>query len=620
MNRTVKRMISGIAGLAAALSVVPILTAPAAYAAPSPQGVATLSPSSSTDSSAPFTVSLPPGAACAGDSANDNYRVGSYVVASSVDPATLRFDFTGPIPNQFGPPQATFSNPLYETGGSGYSTAQTANANPPPGPGSIINIPQFSFGVYTDVAAADGFNIPAGEYNVGIACYIVAPGSSPIEEYWNTTITVTDNPADPGPAKISWAVGATAAAPTLTAANADDTQCTAVFTAGGSNPPDTSYDATATPASGPPVTASGTGSPIVISGLANGTAYDVTVTADNGVGTSTTSNTLSCTPGVPPRPPVTGLSATPGSGQIDLSWNAPTGVAPASYQVDVTNPGSEPNGTTTVSGTTANVTGLTAGTLYTFTVTPIHGTPPNGLPASVAATPIGDLVIQQDISVVRPAGALILTQVCGTNGAIPSEPASTGFPVLPAVAADATGFAPTLTKGGSDPDPQFGNYPFPSPATYPTHCGLDLGTATLVTTGAAGGQFYRADGVLNQVTVVDTRDTTTAGWTISGTMTDFVANGGTDSFTGDQLGWTPIVTDDSDSYTLPGGATYDQVVTPGPAVLPGTLAGLGDGSTLASAAAGANQGIATLDARVRLLIPVSADAGTYEGTLSITGI
>ena len=32
---------------------------------------------------------------------------------------------------------------------------------------------------------------------------------------------------------------------------------------------------------------------------------------------------------------------------------------------------------------------------------------------------------------------------------------------------------------------RFAEYPFPSPATYPTRCGIDMGTAQLVTTGAA---------------------------------------------------------------------------------------------------------------------------------------
>jgi NAD+ kinase len=47
-----------------------------------------------------------------------------------------------------------------------------------------------------------------------------------------------------------------------------------------------------------------------------------------------------------------------------------------------------------------------------------------------------------------------------------------------------------------------------------------LGTAKLVTSGTGAGQFLQASGLLNQVTVVDTRDTDT-GWNITGTMGTF---------------------------------------------------------------------------------------------------
>jgi hypothetical protein len=44
------------------------------------------------------------------------------------------------------------------------------------------------------------------------------------------------------------------------------------------------------------------------------------------------------------------------------------------------------------------------------------------------------------------------------------------------------------------------------------------------------------------------------------------------------------------------------------------------GKTLASAAAGNGVGIAVLDARIKLLIPVSANADTYTGILTLSSI
>ena len=145
-----------------------------------------------------------------------------------------------------------------------------------------------------------------------------------------------------------------------------------------------------------------------------------------------------------------------------------------------------------------------------------------------------------------------------------------------------------------------------------------MGTARFVTSGALAGQFYTADGRLNQVTVLDTRDVD-AGWTARGDIEDSFTSGG-DTFSGNYLGWVPQVTDTSDPSV---GSPYDQVVNPGGTVLPGAgTPGNGTGLTsnppLAFAAGGAGLGIATLDARMNLLIPASADAGNYSATLSLT--
>ena len=90
------------------------------------------------------------------------------------------------------------------------------------------------------------------------------------------------------------------------------------------------------------------------------------------------------------------------------------------------------------------------------------------------ATALGAQVIEQQITVVRPAGALVLTQRCGVFGALPAEAASAAFPVaLTAAAAslDTVGTAPTFNGSA---DPLFADYPYPLPANYPTRCGVDM--------------------------------------------------------------------------------------------------------------------------------------------------
>lgn len=131
-----------------------------------------------------FTLKLPSGAACTGDSKNDNYRVQSYHVKSSVNPSTLTFDADGPLPHGFG---ADFSQPLYKTDSSTYTNAQTAEASPAPGPGPVTNIPAFTFSFY------DASLLPAGTYNVGIACTLGNASATQLDKFWNVQLTFDGN-------------------------------------------------------------------------------------------------------------------------------------------------------------------------------------------------------------------------------------------------------------------------------------------------------------------------------------------------------------------------------------------------------------------------------------------
>lgn len=625
MRTRFKRVCSSVAALAVATSIVPLLFAPPASAAGVLQGPAEVRSAggaaviSSGTSASTWTLRLPAGAACPGDSANDGYRVQSYIVPGSVDPSTLTFDASGPIPNTIG---AGFSQPLYTTTFSPYVDAQTANASPAPGPGPIINIPDFSYGAFVPG------DIPAGVYNVGIACTLGPAGPTQLKTFWNVTKTFTTNGGD-GAANVSWSVGSVPSAPVLGSLTPGDGTLEAAFTPVASTPATTGFTVSATPSGGgATITATGASSPITVPGLTNGTSYDVMVHATNSVGNSAESNILQGTPNPGARPAVTNLQATPGTGTVDLTWTAPTGPAPTGYLVEVAPADAGPFTTT---NTFQQVTGLTAGTLYTFTVTPQHPAPYVGTSATVQATPFDSQVLQQEITVVRPVGALVLTQVCGAHGDLAAEAVSAGYPfALPAVTAStpASHTAPEVGSAGSGiQDPEYPEYPYPvdannepTTASYPTHCGVNLGRAKFVTSGPQGGKFFAADGVLNQVTVVDTRDTD-IGWTLNGAMGTFSAGPGK-QFSGSQLGWTPVKTSDTGAFTDSDGNTYDQVVTAGGPVAPNSpnASGLSTGRQLGGAAAGQGLGIGVLDARLKILIPVTAKSGTYTGVLSITTI
>jgi hypothetical protein len=166
-------------------------------------------------SATPFTLRLPSAAACAGDSAHGEFRVQSYMVPAAVDPGALTFGSTGPIPNTFG---ANFRQPLYGPTKSGYVNAQTANADHPTDPGTIVNVPAFSFDVFRPG------DVPAGTYNVGLACTKGPASAKQLTAYWNTTMVIAASASDP--AGLTWSVPGAAPVSAASAASGATTSPT----------------------------------------------------------------------------------------------------------------------------------------------------------------------------------------------------------------------------------------------------------------------------------------------------------------------------------------------------------------------------------------------------------
>ena len=178
------------------------------------------------------------------------------------------------------------------------------------------------------------------------------------------------------------------------------------------------------------------------------------------------------------------------------------------------------------------------------------------------------------------------------------------------------------------------------------NCTIDLGHANFVSVsgvptqatpaavaagynGGAGyptvgeGQYFKADGTLSQVAVVDTRDTD-AGWNVRGMMkTDFFASS-TLHFSAHQLGWQPGLADKTPDFAtpdLPGG--YHNAATQGADVFPATHAAdtaLGNSQLLGSATPLHGLGIAHFNALLHMLIPVYAQHGVYSAVMQITAI
>jgi hypothetical protein len=135
-----------------------------------------------------FTVNLPSGAACPGDTTSGGYLIDSYFVPQSTDVTSL--SFTGGFPS------------------TGYALYNSTNnhpfeaANTNSGTGQIAGIPQtLQFGAQVTRNHPTKATLLAGSgvWEVGIACDL----NGVLTSYWNTEVTFTASNTDPG--GFTWA-------------------------------------------------------------------------------------------------------------------------------------------------------------------------------------------------------------------------------------------------------------------------------------------------------------------------------------------------------------------------------------------------------------------------------
>ncbi|MFM1771494.1 MAG: hypothetical protein RLZZ71_636, partial [Bacteroidota bacterium] len=170
---------------------------------------------------------------------------------------------------------------------------------------------------------------------------------------------------------VSGTPATTPSAPNITAINPGNGQLSVAFTegsTGGSTITNYKYS-TDGGASFTPVSPASTSSPIVITGLTNGTTYDIQIKAVNAIGDGTATSSVSATPYTTPGAPTIG-TATAGNGQATITFTAPVsnGGSPIISYTATSTPGGI-TGTISQAGSgTITVNGLTNGTTYTFTV------------------------------------------------------------------------------------------------------------------------------------------------------------------------------------------------------------------------------------------------------------
>ncbi|NBR07975.1 MAG: fibronectin type III domain-containing protein, partial [Planctomycetes bacterium] len=210
-------------------------------------------------------------------------------------------------------------------------------------------------------------------------------------------------------------------APTITSVTAGSGQVSVAFTAGSnSGSAITNYKYSTN--GGSSYTSAGTTvSPIVISGLTNGTAYTVIMKAVNAAGDSVASTaSSSVTPyTTPAAPTITSVSAGSGSGQVSVAFTAGSsnGSAITNYKYS-TNGGSS----YTSAGTTASpivISGLTNGTAYTVIMKAVNAAGDSAAStASASVTPYTNPAAPTITSVTAGAtnGSAITDYKYSTNG------------------------------------------------------------------------------------------------------------------------------------------------------------------------------------------------------------
>jgi hypothetical protein len=146
------------------------------------------------------------------------------------------------------------------------------------------------------------------------------------------------------------------------------------------------------------ITAIGSSSPIIITGLTNGTSYTFTVTASNLFGVSASSLPTNAVTPVPIPLIPSNVSAVAGNQSAIVSFT-PNGTNATSFVVR-SNPGN-----ITVTGTSSPITvsGLTNGTSYTFTVSGV-GRAGSSAPSSPSAPVTPNVPLAVPTSVVATAG------------------------------------------------------------------------------------------------------------------------------------------------------------------------------------------------------------------------
>jgi Fibronectin type III domain len=199
---------------------------------------------------------------------------------------------------------------------------------------------------------------------------------------------------------------------------------------GWSAPPDggspiTGYTVSVSPATVPPVSTSGDTTVATVSGLTNGTAYTVSITATNAAGTGPAATPAAVTPetSIPPSAPGNLTAVVTASGTVGLQWTPPatSGTSAITGYTVTASPGgnqvtSDQCGSTAPVECSATMTGLSATTAYTFTVT--AASTAGSSTASTATQAVTPALVVKTTPVVLSAASVTALRSAGTDGTL----------------------------------------------------------------------------------------------------------------------------------------------------------------------------------------------------------
>jgi hypothetical protein len=318
--------------------------------------------------------------------------------------------------------------------------------------------------ILVSVGAPDDNGFPITSYTASCTSLTGTPGSNsdtapPVTvtgltngATYTCTITATNAIGTSGTSLPSLPVTPAAVPdpPTITGVTRGNQQITVAFTAGDDNgSPITSFSATCTSSNGgAPGSDTGTASPIVVTGLTNGSTYTCVVRATNAVGQGPQSDASDpVVPATVPSAPAA-PTATRGDNLISVAIAAPAngGSAITSFGASCTssNGGAPGSGSSATSPVT--VTGLTNGRTYTCTATATNAVGTGGSsPASNAVIPAAVPDVPAAPSVTRGNGVFFVafsapgdngsaitsyTATCtSTNGGVTRTQSGTGSPL-----------------------------------------------------------------------------------------------------------------------------------------------------------------------------------------------